>query len=406
MKRTFQRLIDEATRLTRAGDLGAATEAIRAAVSPGRPASAAAATAAAGYGNGNATGPARSTRSERSLRSADAGRSAWVVDVEAREIPEPPHPARASARSESAVFASVHPVKGVPGTHPPPYVEMPEVGSFIPGVHAGTAGRREYKLYIPPDAGGRLLPLIVMLHGCTQDPDDFAAGTAMNEAAFARGFFVLYPAQSMQINPQRCWNWFKHNHQRRGHGEPALIAGMTQEMMSRHAIDGERIYVAGLSAGGAMAAILGDTYPDVFAAVGVHSGLPAGAATDLQSALSAMQSGAATVRPVANGMPTIVFHGDADTRVHPRNGEQIIAASTGPDTATEIEHRRSASRGWTRRIHRDADGNAIAEHWTVHGAAHAWSGGRPSGSYTDAGGPDASGEMVRFFFEHRRRKAH
>ena len=159
-------------------------------------------------------------------------------------------------------------------------------GQFISGSHTeGAAGTREYKLYIPPASFAEPLPLVVMLHGCTQNPDDFAAGTGMNEAALKRGFYVLYPAQTQHANSSRCWNWFKHNHQKRGRGEPALLAGMTRDVMSRYNIDPQRVYVAGLSAGGAMAAILGDAYPDLFAAVGVHSGLPTGSATDVQPAL-------------------------------------------------------------------------------------------------------------------------
>ena len=242
-----------------------------------------------------------------------------------------------------------------------------------------------------------------MLHGCTQDPDDFAAGTAMNEAAQAKGFYVLYPAQSRQANPHGCWNWFKHSHQQRGRGEPALLAGMTQEVMDRHAIDPRRVYVAGLSAGGAMAAILGATYPDLYAAVGVHSGLAAGAATDLPTAMAAMRGGG-TGRGAAHGVPTIVFHGDADATVHPANGDQVIAACAGTEAAVATHQVRGDSgRASTRRVHTDpSDGRVLGEHWLVHGAAHAWSGGNAQGSYTDSSGPDATAEMLRFFFEHPR----
>ena len=283
----------------------------------------------------------------------------------------------------------------------------PLAGRFITGSHGGTSGRREFKLYIPPGAGERPLPLVVMLHGCTQNPDDFAAGTGMNEAALAQGFFVLYPEQSQKMNPQRCWNWFKHNHQARGRGEPALLAGMTREVIARHAIDPDRVYVAGLSAGGAMAAILGDTYPDLYAAVGVHSGLAAGSAKDLPSALAAMKGGGTPVRTNASGLPTIVFHGDADTIVHPGNGEQVITASAGTASSGEVERvNKPGGRATTRSKHRSSDGAVVAEHWLVHGAPHAWSGGSTKGSYTDESGPDASAEMVRFFLEHPRRQAH
>jgi poly(3-hydroxybutyrate) depolymerase len=174
---------------------------------------------------------------------------------------------------------------------------------------------------------------------------------------------------------------------------------MTREVMSRYAIDAQRVYVAGLSAGGAMAAILGQAYPDLFAAVGVHSGLPSGSARDLPSALSAMKGGAAGMHGAAMP-PTIVFHGDQDPTVHPANGEQVAAASAGDATA-EFERAQSLNgRQYTRRSFRDASGRVVAEHWAVHGSGHAWSGGSPSGSYTDPKGPDATEEMLRFFFSH------
>ncbi|MDT3678768.1 MAG: PHB depolymerase family esterase [Burkholderiaceae bacterium] len=359
MKADFLRLMNEATRLTRAGDLSGATAAIQNAL----------------RGSGDAV-----------QRDDDSD----VIEVQAREVP------------------TSEPI----GIEPPPpdsddFSPRPARGSFLAGSHVDAIGRRDYKLYVPPDAGGHPLPLIVMLHGCTQDPDDFAAGTAMNDAALANGFFVLYPAQSQQVNPQRCWNWFKHNHQQRGRGEPALLAGMTREVMIRYAIDADRVFVAGLSAGGAMAAILGDVYRDLYAAVGVHSGLAPGIAHDLQSALAAMNSGATANPPAtASGVPTIVFHGDADTRVHPRNAEHVIAASVGNSAAIEVQRERNGGRAWTRRLHHGPDGRVLAEHWLVHGAPHAWSGGRPGGSHTDSRGPDASGEMMRFFLEHPRRVRH
>jgi poly(hydroxyalkanoate) depolymerase family esterase len=358
MNAEFQHLMNEATRLTRAGDLQAATAAIQAALG----------------GGGIARAPSNDARG--------------VIEVEAREVPD------------------VAPA-GVDMPAPAPHVDLPASGRFMAGSYADAAGRRAYKLYVPPGAGERPLPQVVMLHGCTQNPDDFAAGTAMNEAALAQGFFVLYPAQSQQANPQGCWNWFKHDHQRRGRGEPALLAGMTRDVMARHAIDPERVYVAGLSAGGAMAAILGDAYPDLYAAVGVHSGLAAGVASNLPSALAAMKSGGTNFPSIPSGVPTIVFHGDADATVHPSNGEQVIAASAGTATAVELQKLQdSCGRACTRRVHRAADGRVVAEHWLVHGAPHAWSGGSAKGSYTDGRGPDASAEMLRFFFEHPRRQAH
>ncbi|HXD40129.1 MAG TPA: PHB depolymerase family esterase [Ramlibacter sp.] len=366
MNPLFQRLMQHATRLTGKGDLRGATAAIKAALS-GAP-------------------PSPSIHPD-----APAANDPQVIDVAAREVAPSPAPSPQVAPE----------TKPVPPQSPP---QPAGQGEFIAGHYTGSAGARDFKLYIPPAAGERALPLVVMLHGCTQDPDDFAAGTGMNDAASGHGFFVLYPAQSRQANPQRCWNWFKHNHQARGRGEPELLAGMTRDIMARYAIDPQRVYVAGLSAGGAMAAILGDAYPDLFAAVGVHSGLATGIAKDLPSALGAMKSGGS--RPgggAASGVPTIVFHGDADATVHPGNGEHVISASAGAAEGEVEKGYSRAGRNYTRRVHRNGSGEILAEHWLVHGAQHAWSGGTAQGSYTDPRGPDATAEMVRFFLAHPRR---
>jgi poly(3-hydroxybutyrate) depolymerase len=203
------------------------------------------------------------------------------------------------------------------------------------------------------------------------------------------------------MNPQGCWNWFKHTHQARGRGEPELLASLTREVMQRHGVDPGRVYVAGLSAGGAMAAVLGRCYPDLYAAVGVHSGLAAGVAHDLPSALAAM-NGTGGGRPLAaDGKPVIVFHGDADMTVRPLNGETVVAGCTGAHGVSQaVPPQRPGQRHATRRVHCDASGRVMAEHWTVHGAAHAWSGGSADGSYTDPAGPDASAAMWRFFQQH------
>jgi poly(hydroxyalkanoate) depolymerase family esterase len=274
-------------------------------------------------------------------------------------------------------------------------------GRIEAGTYSASAGARAYKLYIPPQAGKAALPLVVMLHGCTQDADDFARGTAMNELAKAQGFYVLYPEQSHKANPQRCWNWFKHSHQARGRGEPALLSGMTRKIIASHRIDTRRVFVAGLSAGGAMAAIVAEAYPELYAAAGVHSGLATGVASDLSSALGAMQRGPQGAHEGAAGVPTIVFHGDADRTVHPGNGERVISASAAADAAgVEVgQGVASGGRRYTRQVHRDSRGAVLAEHWIVHGAPHAWSGGSATGSHTDPAGPDASAEMLRFFLE-------
>ena len=293
----------------------------------------------------------------------------------------------------------------------PPQAPKPDVGEFVDGTFDHPAGRRDYKFYIPPAAStssaAHPLPLVVMLHGCAQDPDDFARGTGMNDAAAAQGFFVLYPAQSKAANAQRCWNWFNPENQHRGRGEPALIADLVRNVMARYSIAPDRVYVAGLSAGGSMAAILGETYPDVFAAVGVHSGMGAGVATNLPAAVIAMAAGGSTKVVAGSGMPTIVFHGDADRTVSAKNAEQVIGLSVGMDTALQSQAVASTGlRDATRRVLRDDAGHEAAEIWIVKGGPHAWSGGRPAGTFTDPTGPDATTEMLRFFFEHRLRVPH
>ncbi|HET7729765.1 MAG TPA: PHB depolymerase family esterase [Usitatibacter sp.] len=280
-----------------------------------------------------------------------------------------------------------------PAAPPPAPGERFETHTFTN--HAGT---RQYKLYVPAEAGDGPMPLVVMLHGCTQSPDDFAAGTRMNALGARHGFLVAYPAQASAANPNRCWNWFRREDQRRDHGEPSLIAGIVGAIKARHRVDDRRVFVAGLSSGGAMAATLGATYPELFAAVGVHSGLPHGAARDLPSGLAAMRSGAPGASVPA--VPTIVFHGDRDTLVNPRNAEELVAQQMRghPGLVLAADPPAEANGyAYTRRSARSASGQALVEHWIVHGAGHVWSGGSPQGSHTDARGPDASGEMLRFF---------
>ncbi len=253
---------------------------------------------------------------------------------------------------------------------------------------------------------GNRLPLIVMLHGCTQSPDDFAAGTRMNFFADEQNCFVVYPAQPSQANQAKCWNWFRAADQQRGRGEPSLIAGITRQIMRDYSVDPARVYVAGLSAGAAAAAIMGATYSDLYAAIGVHSGLACGAATDLPSALIAMRQGGRSSDKIVSGdgsaVPTIVFHGDRDTTVHPDNGDQVLEQSAQATTMQKNVHRGRVPGGhaYTRTIHTDARQRKMLEHWNVHGAGHAWSGGSPAGSYTDPQGPDATREMLRFFLAH------
>jgi poly(hydroxyalkanoate) depolymerase family esterase len=281
---------------------------------------------------------------------------------------------------------------------------LPEGASFVTATYTNTAGTRAYKLYVPSNRAGQTLPLVVMLHGCTQSPDDFAAGTRMNALAEERGCLVAYPAQPSSANTHKCWNWFSQHDQQRDQGEPSLIAGITLQIVRDFSVDSSRVYVAGLSAGGAAAANMGAAYPDLYAAVGVHSGLPCGAASDLPSAFAAMRQGPAGNSKRICVVPTIVFHGDQDSTVHPRNGDAVVAQST----ASAIGVRPTVQRGqapdghaYSRTVYADASGRGMCEQWTIHGAGHAWAGGSPSGSHTDPRGPDATREMLRFFLEHQ-----
>jgi poly(hydroxyalkanoate) depolymerase family esterase len=323
---------------------------------------------------------------------------------------------------------------GLPGAMPSPKegetdpVVVPTGGRFVERSYTNQAGTRSYKLYIPSGYIGQEVPLVVMLHGCTQSPNDIAAGTRMNTLAEEHIFLVAYPAQAQGANMNKCWNWFKASDQQRGRGEPSLVAGITRQIIDAYNVAGSRVYVTGMSAGGAMAAIMGEAYPDLYAAVGVHSGLAPGAAHDMPSAFAAMhRGGPATPRqdvPTATAtgqsariVPAIVFHGDHDKTVHPRNADHLLEHyCTVKTTSSRDEAGGSTLRGtvrqgqvpdghaYTRATYRDAGGHAILERWTVHGLGHAWSGGSSSGSYTDPRGPDASAEMVRFFNQHPKRE--
>jgi poly(hydroxyalkanoate) depolymerase family esterase len=297
-------------------------------------------------------------------------------------------------------------------------------GEFVSRSFTNSAGTRTYKLYVPASYSGEWdepVPMVVMLHGCTQSPDDFAAGTRMNAIAEQHGFLVVYPAQAANANGSKCWNWFRSEDQSRDHGEPSLIAGITREVASNYRVDKRRIFVAGLSAGAAMAVILGATYPELYAAVGAHSGLPYGAARDMPSAFGAMKGGGAVAsipnlpatpmarRPQAeHGVPTIVFHGDRDHTVDARNGAAIVEQATVGRSdeprlrASVHEGAASGGRTYSRTVYADAGNRPVVEQWVLHGAGHAWSGGSPRGSFTDACGPDASAEMIRFFYSQQR----
>jgi poly(hydroxyalkanoate) depolymerase family esterase len=279
---------------------------------------------------------------------------------------------------------------------------LPDGARFEEHTYANEAGSRRYKLFVPGRYCAEPLPLIVMLHGCRQSPDDFAAGTRMNELAEEQGFLVAYPGQPPSANSSKCWNWFSAADQLRDRGEPSLIAGITRQITQELAVDPTRVYIAGLSAGGAAAVIMGSAYPDLYAAICVHSGLACGAAKDLPSAFAAMRLGGSPPPERArNLLPTIVFHGDRDNTVNPLNGDQVIAQSkAGMELHLTISRGRSAGgTNYTRTVQADGSGRPILEQWVLHGAGHAWSGGSPAGSYTDPRGPDASREMLRFFLE-------
>ena len=267
-------------------------------------------------------------------------------------------------------------------------------GRHVRGIHANSFGKRAYKMYIPARNAHEQRPLIVMLHGCKQNPDDFAAGTRMNALADEHGFIVVYPEQPATANASRCWNWFQTEDQQRERGEPSLIAGITREVIAQYDVDPRRVYIAGLSAGGAMAEIMAHTYPELYAAVGVHSGLPYAAAHDVGSAFAAMRGRGRRPGPQCgesmSPVPAIVFHGDVDTTVHPSNGERTFASRT-------VESGEESGRPYTRTIQAGESGKPAMEHWLIHGAGHAWSGGSSNGSYADPLGPDASREMLRFF---------
>ncbi|KON82393.1 PHB depolymerase family esterase [Azoarcus sp. PA01] len=428
----------EATRLTRAGQLLEATALIQRALG-GQFAPSPAADGAATAGT-RAADHASEPPLEGSCRVIDIG--PFVADAE----PQPAHRNQAETKAEAgapkaegvvpplasrlgaALRDKLFKFRGavpafepiVPGAAPE---ALPDGARFISGAYTNSAGTRSYKLYVPSNYGGEPVPLVVMLHGCTQNPDDFAAGTRMNELAEQAPCLVLYPAQSPGANGSKCWNWFKPSDQRAGQGEPSLIAGMTREVAASYNVDRQRIYIAGLSAGGAMATTMAATYPDLYAAAGIHSGLAHAAAHDLPSALAAMQQGsarAAGVRAANAGtsgdmrhpVPVIVFHGDRDTTVHPRNGEQVIvqfapagvrtgSAEAGSKPRASIERGQVPNgRAYTRTTYHHPNGSPHIEQWTVHGAGHAWSGGSSRGSYTDPQGPDAAKEMLRFFLAH------
>ena len=382
----FARAMREATALTRSGKLDAATKAIR--------------TALIGIGEEKlvAKGAAAEKGDERNASGSAMRRlGAPVIGATGGN--------QARSRRPMPLGAVITALRGLKGqtarlgrgqARPLGVLQIPQGAEYRTRTFVSDSGRLTYKLYVPrnlPTAAKR--PLIVMLHGCTQDADDFAVGTRMNELAEEIGFLVAYPEQSNTANPMSCWNWFDPNHQARGAGEPSLIAGLSREIIEQFDIDDGHVFVAGLSAGGAMAAVLGASYPDVYKGIAVHSGLAAGSAVDVASAFAAMRGGQAyaAARASAPSDPRmIVFHGDADQTVHPCNGERIFSAYTN-EKVEVTETSSSGGRTYLRRISR----SGRIEHWLIRGAGHAWSGGSSKGTHTDPTGPDASRELIRFF---------
>ena len=278
---------------------------------------------------------------------------------------------------------------------PAPEPEAPQGARWERHSFRGAAGARDYRLYVPAVLPGGPRGLVVMLHGCTQTPEDFAAGTRMNAHAERAGLIVVYPEQTRLQNPQACWNWFRPGDQSGGTGEPAILAALALDVADRFDVPRDRIFAAGLSAGGAMAAILGAERHEVFSAVGVHSGLPAGAAGDVATAFAAMRNGAPGGRPLKSR--AIILHGTADATVHRANGEAVLEAARISHQGTEETRSDQTGRTWRRTVIRGKAGRPMIAHWQVEGLGHAWSGGDPAGSYADPVGPDASAEMVRFF---------
>jgi len=331
---------------------------------------------------------------------------------------QPPRPAGTGCRPAPRPARCPRALQKPGRARPCPTGRAPGTGQrqarFADHSYTNAAGTRAYKLYVPSGYTGQAVPLIVMLHGGTQSAGDFAAGTRLNELAERDTVIVAYPEQAAAANTLKCWNWFRPGDQRAGAGEPSLIAGITGQISNACSIDASRIYVAGFSAGGAMAAVMAATYPGLYAAAGVHSGLPHRAARGLPSALAAMRGGAPPPpRPSAAAIPMIVFHGDHDPTVHHINADRLIdqglraftAAGHGDAARHGVTTRRGTVPGghsYTHAAYQDAHGNTLIEHWTIHGGGHAWSGGSPNGSYTDPHGPDASAELLRFFSEHAR----
>lgn len=313
-------------------------------------------------------------------------------------------------RSMTKLPAANHMPGAFTGSNAATPLHVPDGAQFLSRTVSCDAGARGFKLYIPASAPSLPKGLIVMLHGCTQNPDDFAAGTNMNGLAETHGLLIAYPAQTSASNASSCWNWFEPGHQHRNAGEPAILAQLVRSLVEEFGIDKRQVFAAGLSAGAAMAVILGKTYPDLFSAIGVHSGLAYQSAGNVVSALAVMRGRRGRMNPFRREpaqprlrpVRVIIFQGSADRTVHPRNAEHVLEGScSGSRPGTETTRTGlSNGRPFRQTVISDAGSRPLAESWLIDGAGHAWSGGNAAGSYTDRKGPDASKEFVRFFLDH------
>ena len=394
MKMDFADAMRAATQLTRAQRLMEATRLIQGALLLGR-------------GQLQSGSPGEQVVEGRAIEQRLIDLSPEITRLEVKAATWPTGDVTATLRQDKLPGFGLD---GLAGVRPRKALKIPDGAQFLNRSYACAAGSRSYKLYIPHRRHAGRPRLLVMLHGGTQDADDFAAGTRMNALAEEHGLIVAYPSQCKSANATLCWNWFKPEDQMRGSGEPFIIAGITSEIAAEYGIDPECVYVAGLSAGGAMAAVMGATYPELYTAVGVHSGLAYRSATDVVSAFAAMRGDTGlryrSQRKSHCGadndarVRTIVFHGAADRIVHPSNAEKIIKAQAKiGDSVERANTRPSAGRAYSRAIIRDKIGASVVEQWLIDGSGHAWSGGSADGTYTDPHGPDASREMLRFFFE-------
>ena len=420
MNTRFRQAMRRATALTRAGNLTGASALIRAALTPGAV---------------PAADPVATVQEPDTLAPDTLAPDTLAPDIPAPDMPTPRRrPIRPNGPIEEAQILSESVGRGGQGgparrpslgeavaalrtgkaalkarQHTPRVprraAPMPQNARFENRTFRCAAGARDYVVYVPASVADQPKGLIIMLHGCQQTAEDFAAGTRMNFHAESHGFIVAYPSQTSAANLSSCWNWFQPGDQKRGGGEPAIIAGITTALMAEFHTSRDSTFIAGLSAGAAMAVIMGQSYPELFDAAGIHSGLAYRSAKDLNSAFSAMRGqGGSASHANLKGKPfvrTIVVHGTADATVHPSNGDAVLAdarRATAKGSTARSENGKTNGRSFARTAVLGPQGERLVEDWRITGAGHAWSGGCATGSYTDAAGPDASAAMVDFFF--------